>query len=929
MEGYEACAVIKDSPVVTFALAADAAAARRLRRMTAETGAQTGWLAGTWRELVDLAHRAYLLPVPQQDWQDVFEGALRNVPGAFWCESLDIAPDETRASVLSALCEIISSTEPDSPAAWGDLGQLPSRAAQHLRDLSQLVEALDGQLPPDLAAIQSIMRATPRDALHLIRVDHIEGHPHLSRWQQALVAKLNRDVLSQQRDPAGKPLDPSSHHEQVALGCEAGDPSTALGHLQRVLFKGSARQAVLDDSVQWLAVRDFLQEAEVAAGMAQELLRSDPGLRPADIGILLPDSFEYSVAVHDAFGLAGLLTSGLAVDWWRRDLGLEWLFHFLYCRQKPAPAMALAICLASPLMPWPREVGAAMAQQIMGGEYGLDFERVQGRIAQRMMILLQEGDRSPETLQAAIREIPELLGDDEALSGHREHLQGGLRNLDGLLESAQELDWRMLRRAVRPRVIRSEAPSDFNLEGVTVWTEGQEPWRQVKHLLVLGFARGAYPARRSAGAVFSEPDLEALREQLGLPVDTPARQTARRRVLFRRQLGAVSSSVSFLSPRRDASGSSQGPSESLVFMTRLFDGVTESEGLVCELDTAQGRAQAHSVAFASPASPKPPREMLASDLALERDLIAVRKDAQGNPRPESPSSLETLLVSPLAWLLRRVGAEPSEWAPEAPGPILLGSIAHKVLEELFPQGQPIPGADDIETAIPERVDNTLRNMAPFMLGDQWQMELRRFSRGLALAASKWREILVQINAEVLLNESWLWGQWSGIPVHGQTDQILGLPDDRLLVVDYKRSRSSSRQPRMEKGYDCQANLYRLMLETGGLKDSDDGALNQRLKRARRIDVVYFLLNDQVALTDYDLAAAGGIPNWRALGPDVSGHAMDALRERLKDVQRGIVKMNRVDDRDRLKKEAGIEAYALENSPLISLFSIADEAEGAQ
>ncbi|HKK31411.1 MAG TPA: PD-(D/E)XK nuclease family protein, partial [Alphaproteobacteria bacterium] len=601
----------------------------------------------------------------------------------------------------------------------------------------------------------------------------------------------------------------------------------------------------------------------------------------------------------------------------------------LYCRQKPAPAMALAICLASPLMPWPREVGAAMAQQIMGGEYRLDFERVQGRTAQRMMMLLQEGDRSPETLQAAIREIPELLGDDEGFSGHRERLEGGLHTLNGLLESAQELDWRTLRRAVRPRVIRSEAPSDFNLEGVTVWTEGQEAWRPVKHLLVLGFARGAYPARRGAGAVFSEPDLEALREQLGLPVDTPARQTARRRALFRRQLGAVTCSVSFLSPRRDASGSSQGPSESLVFMAQLFDGITESESLVCELDTAQGRAQARSVALASPASPQPPRAMVASDLALERDLIAMRKDAQGNPRPESPSSLETLLVSPLAWLLRRAGAEPSEWAPEAPDAMLLGSIAHKVLEELFPQGQPIPRADDIEAAIPERVDDALRSMAPFMLGQQWQMELRRFSRGLALAASKWREILVHVNAEVLLNESWLWGQWSGIPVHGQTDQILGLPDDRLLVVDYKRSRSTSRQPRMEKGYDCQANLYRLMLETGGLKHSDDEALNQRLKQARRIGVVYFLLNDQVALTDSDLPAAGGIPNWRALGPDVSGQAMDALRERLDEVQRGIVKMNRVDDRDRLKKEAGIEAYALENSPLIPLFSIANEVEGAQ
>ena len=124
-------------------------------------------------------------------------------------------------------------------------------------------------------------------------------------------------------------------------------------------------------SVQWLGVRDFLQEAEVAAGMVQRLLKEEPGLKPADIGLLLPDDFEYSVAVEDAFRLGGLALSGLPAERWRRDLGREAVFHFLYCRQKPAPAMALAVVLSSPLMPWSRETGAVLAQTVMDGDYEL------------------------------------------------------------------------------------------------------------------------------------------------------------------------------------------------------------------------------------------------------------------------------------------------------------------------------------------------------------------------------------------------------------------------------------------------------------------------------------------------------------------------------------------------------------------------------
>ena len=161
--------------------------------------------------------------------------------------------------------------------------------------------------------------------------------------------------------------------------------------LQSQLYRATADKAPLDESVQWLGVRDFLQEAEVAAGMVQRLLAEDPKLKPADIGLLLPDEFEYAVAVEDAFRLGGLALSGLPAERWRRDLGREAVFHFLYCRQKPAPAMALAVCLSSPLMPWSREQGAVLAQTVMDGDYELEPPKSASAEARAMLELLARG----------------------------------------------------------------------------------------------------------------------------------------------------------------------------------------------------------------------------------------------------------------------------------------------------------------------------------------------------------------------------------------------------------------------------------------------------------------------------------------------------------------------------------------------------------
>ena len=685
-----------------FLLVPDAGAARRVRRLIAQQGACTGVVVGTWSELIEWARRAYLLPVPADDWDAVFAAALGQSKDAFWAESLAVAPVETAAAAGSALAAVLSATDPSDHFAIKGIESLPTRPSRHLTDLMRLAKALGGRLPPELAAIRELLAAKPEDALHGLRVERVEGVPALSRWQSALVEKLNRDAGDAAPDAALV-----GALEKVLADDGTGKGPGALGVLQSQLYRPSQEKVPLDDSVQWLGLRDFLQEAEVAAGMVQRMLAEDASLKPADIGLLLPDEFEYAVAVEDAFRLGGIALSGLPAERWRRDLGREVVFHYLYCRHKPAPAMALAVCLSSPLMPWSREQGAQLAQAVMDGDYELEPPKNVSAEARAMLALLREEDREPATLMAALRSFALILTAPEDLAGQLVQARATVDELCAELTSAREIEWSVLKRAATPRLITAGEPTEFNREGVTVWRSGQEPWRPVRRLIVLGFEQGQYPEALGRNAVFSAEDLAAIVLCTGLPVETPTLELARRRERFRRQLGAVVQAVTFLVPRRDATGKSISPSESLVFMHRLFAGAETADELVIELDAAEGRAVARHVALAPAAPPQSPRVLAIADLEFGRDLVALRIDAEGKPKPESPSSLETLMVSRLTWLLRRLDAEPLDWAPEEAGPALLGTLAHDVFEGLFQAGVPLPEREEI----PERVERAGRGGA--------------------------------------------------------------------------------------------------------------------------------------------------------------------------------------------------------------------------
>ncbi len=912
-----------------FALVPDASAARRARRALAAAGARSGVVVGTLPELLARTLDAYCLPQPDEGREELLAVEIGKAREAFWRESFDVAPEETVASVRAALIDLVSSTDPCGSLPSDRFQHLPDRLRRVVRDLFRLAESLDGRLPGHLASMHKLLRAGSTSVIQPISVYRpaIFTKAFITKWELELISGINACATG-----ADGTFDEDLRKSlECGLGCsDRAAPGTALRTMQDRLFAPQTIETPADETVQWVGVRDFYQEAEIAAGMAQTLLDGNPDLAPSDIGVLLPDDSCYPAAVGDAFHLAGLALAGLPGERRRRDLGREAVFHFLFCRQDPAPAMALAACLASALMPWPPEEGASMAQRVMDGRGDLQAPSGAGPEPREMLELLQGSDTEPSSLASSVRRFVALLEGGNGLATHKRR---GVESADLICEALSgdsEIDWARLRRAASPEFIANGDSPSYSVEGVTVLREGHEPWRGARHLFVLGFSQGRYPASPRDSAVFSAGDIDDIRRCLHISPLRPASEQAFLRERFRRQLLAVSDSVTFLVPRRTASGDPQHPSESLAFMRRMFSPPGRAGDLVAELESPADRRRIRHLAMAPDRRPTPPRELRLEDPKLGRNLLAIRTDPEGRPKPESPSGLATSLVSPLAWLLQRAGAEPRPWAPESADPRVLGTLAHSVFEQLFRPGAALPERDGIESRVSRLLDKAARRRAPFMRGPEWRVERHHLAALATKAAGEWREVLDGLGAKILGSEVWLEGKWSGVGVHGQADLILGVGADRLLVVDYKWSASTGHRTRMELGYDVQASLYRAMARTGGAKgqpgDPAARALAERLAGAAKIGIVYFTMRDGACLADAPPPGRTHLPGWETTEEDPARQARGILAERLADFDAGIVRLNSATDRAEFEK-AGIRPYALDSSPIVGLFTRPESPAG--
>lgn len=910
-----------DQNSIQYLLTPDSSASLRLRRMIAEKGGRRGVIVGTFGELHELLRAVWGLQPSSSDWVERLPVAAAELTDAFWAASLTQAAPETCQAIGMTLARLLEAAGPGGMFTVPD-GAVTQRITQRLTDLDRLHVAMGRVLPPHLHAIAGLLTAAPA-VLRPVTVHHIPDFPCLNPWQSALLDKLSPTSATPPDDRLAALL------STLQASAPTAPADTQLYLIQEGICAPAATASPSDGSIQFCAVRDPLHEAEVAAGMIQTMLDCDPHLTPNRIGILLPDDPRYPTAVADAFSYAGIPLSGLVITTETRNLGREAVHGLLLCLNRPAPVMALADLLSSPLMPWHPATGMALAQTVMDGNFSLEPPDQADSATRTMLKLLRSAPQTAADLTATLTSFRRLLSRSENLQHHRSRAEELLDQLVSLVSGAPEILWPELLRHAAPQTLTSAHKQGHWQQGVAVFSETEEPWQQVDHLLVLGFSDGHYPLREPGDAVFTDQELSSIRQTIGLACSTSAETTARKRALLQRQLAVTAKTVTVLLPRRTCLGEPVAPSATLDFIAGRLG--TVSEALILELETSRGMQEARNLAVAPAAPATPPRSISSPDLSLGLDLIARNRKTDGTLRQESPSSLETMMVSPLAWLLDRLHLEARDWAPEELDIMAKGTLAHDVFEHLLPPGQPLPDPAVALPRVRELLLDAISRIKPFLMAREWKVEREHLAAEIEQAAAGWLRFLHDVHAEVLGCEVNLEGILEDLPVRGSTDQLLRLPGNRLYVVDYKKQAGKTRRERMELGYDHQASLYRTMLQTGGPTGRLADELSQHLSPENEIAVLYYMMNDQTVLADSNGWLGRDLAGCYELSDDISGNALALIRERVGQLREGVVLLNSSTDEKDFPRQTGIKPYALDRSPLIRLFmkqedELADEGD---
>ena len=830
--------------------------------------------SGLHYRLTDTGLAELSLAPKAQEW--VPGRVIAEEPHPVWQESLANAPVETMSAVSAALEGLVLATADLRVPSAGAMGD--SRAGRHLDALIALWRKLGDALPEGLAAVRHVLDLPHGRFLDPLPVVEGSLDPHAPAAMKALYGRL--------KDEFGAVAAPAEGR--------AAREWARLNALQGGVAEAAIEAGPKDDSLAFYGLRDVAACADFAAARARALIES--GIPAREIAVLASGDPRQ---IARAFAEQGVPISGLPASLPERDIVGETALQLALAKRTPTPAMVLASLALSPLMPWSAQTGRDLAESIMNGDFRGDvLSPTQAH--KDLWTDMRASAGSLAQLRFLIDRICERIA-----QGNEVRARLSIPPGEG------SPDWEAILRGIQIASPSSPDP-ERNLEGVSLWSAHETPWRQCRHLIITDFTDGRYPTRPRANPLFLDSEITAIRTTTGLQLRGRAEGLAESLFLFDQQLQAVAESVTFLVPWRDLSGVRQQPSAGLSLVARAISDVEEAHDLILDLSRLPPGdwPVAHHRLPPLPESDELPEALSFPGL----DLLALRRKDDGTSKPQSPSRLETLLVSPLAWLLDEVGAGDMSWSAEELDVMAKGNIAHDVFEHVFLKDQPLPEPAALTAAVAEAYDRALTRHAGFLRSASWEMERSGLEREILQAALRWREHLLALGAKIIGNEIWLAGEAHGINLHGKADAILELPDGTLLVVDHKKSGTSARRRRMEAGWDLQAGLYRDMLARPIRRDGD--GMDPLI--GRQVGIAYHLMNDGGLLTSGHVPSEGSPA--RDMGDAVNDAAVAMLAERLAQLGAGRVVLNTSADEGFFKKEAGFTPYALtDGSTLVTAF----------
>mgnify|MGYP000297042338 CR=1 FL=1 len=899
-----------------FVLMPDSLSAAWFRGLLATQGS-VGVKVGTFTGLLDTLKSLWLLADIEDVFDQAFKTAVIESNNSFWSKSIKVDEPSTLSELEASLKYILSVLPLNT--SLDKISNPKSRIDGYFNDFVALHTLMGEVRPVDQMLAMQWLSQSNSDSIESLQLIYLPEFFAFDTWQIEVLERLSSHTPENAADEQVLQL--------LVDGLEVNATKESdIQQLAQTLYKSPCiSQEICPENIRWLACRDSLQECEVLVGMVQSALKQ--GVSIDEMAIVLPQNSEQLRILPALLNKSGILTSNIhqsrTVFEWDVQLLKDLLVYFSFKKElkDAASPMSLATVLTNPLMPWSLNRGQRYADVHFRGalKEKVDDKSNDDSDNNLLQLLLEPGLEDWNNWLVEI--ISRLKFPSDARLFSKAKLLDLVESLSEsilLYQDQSELaQISSLINLLKPKHILIDGEiSGLVKNGLLLLTESEWLFQPKKHLFMLGFNQGSYTSRDRSMGVFSSEDCKVLSENTAYSFDTTADPQRCFETRLKRLVSQPDSSITILLAQQSFDGEKLYPSESLLDMALCFQSSKEVEPeqliqSILAMDNPTPFFNECQVVIKSAQVVLAPK-----DLLLCMDLFEINKDKEGKSRAESPSSLEKMMISPLAWLLGRQGLEPKGWDVQSLGVALKGTIAHKVFELHFDSEREISygqGNSDYDVLY----QTALEEDAAFLLQPQWRLERTQLKYEIKEALGPFLDWCETDGWSIHSTEQRLAGELWSLPLKGFVDVVLET-EQKTLILDYKKSKSKDRITRLNSGYDLQTLIYRELFnqQEGGNPVS--------------IHSGYYTLNDQTLVLDvFASSSVKGITKAQ-LAVDLDGQSEKAvikIKERIKQLREGEVLLNQEDDTE-FWKGFGIKAeYSIDSNPLVGHFMKAAEEQG--
>lgn len=368
-----------------FFLCPDSEFARAFRRHLAIRFGTVLAEVGTVDQLIESAYRMYYLdldPELNSGSTDRFLellGSLNSLEDSryFWEKSFKVDPSGVRNALTESIFKIIDSQKGAGGCNLDDeASDLITK--QRLADLQFLFERAKQAkaLPPKLQKIISITECTD-PAVTPIQVITCSLSPSGSNLIDRLLKRLSSDCFFNEENTVlhheyQKEFERFAQSYNKAKAEGNSNLKAAACHLFKPIENIASSWNQKDNSLQWLRCRDRLESIEIVLGMIQKQIASDPSLKYANFGLLLPNKFDAHDHLIRLFDKFGVPLANLQWTAFERNLAGEMLSSILLALEGASPKLSLKSLLTNPLLPWGAKIGGSLADSL--DQYGFSIK---------------------------------------------------------------------------------------------------------------------------------------------------------------------------------------------------------------------------------------------------------------------------------------------------------------------------------------------------------------------------------------------------------------------------------------------------------------------------------------------------------------------------------------------------------------------------